>query len=479
MSLKLLGKQSLIYGVGHVAVRGVTFLLLPLYTNVFSLQDYGVISLAYTFLGFMGIVLNYGLDASLLKHYVPADKSERTSILTTAYFSFFLTTLVFSLLFFLFRSQVGTLLFGDANPEIAGLIAVILFLDTLWSIHVLILRAEGRAYKFTSVNFFNVIITLTLNLIFVLKFQWGILGVLLSNAITSFIIFTTTFPIIFQRISLSKLSWIQWKKLMHFGLPFLPSGIFAMILELSDRYILRYITDVGTVGLYNAGYKLGMLMMLVVMGFNMAWQPFFLKKEVQDRDYIARVTTITLAVLSFLFILILLWTDSIVTLNIGSFSLIGAEYWSATKIVSLIALAYIFHAAYLLQLPGVYLLEKPYWIPWIRGVVAVSNIALNFLLIPYYGIMGAATATCISFLLMAVLLFVVNKRFFLVKYEWNKILIICSTVFFIWLLQSTYELNIIVKLLFTVVFPFSLIQFGVVNLKSIFFLFSKKELPQN
>ncbi|MDP6936059.1 MAG: oligosaccharide flippase family protein [Candidatus Marinimicrobia bacterium] len=479
MSLKLLGKQAIIYGVGHIAVRGVTFLLLPLYTNVFSLQDYGVISLAYTFLGFMGIVLNYGLDASLLKHYVPAEKSERTSILTTAYVSFFFTTLVFSLLFFQFRSQVGTILFGDANPEIAGLVAAILFLDTLWSIHVLILRAEGKAYYFTTVNLINVIITLTLNLLFVFKFQWGIKGVLLSNTIASGIIFTTTLPIIFRRISLSKLSWIHWKKLMHFGLPFLPSGVFAMILELSDRYVLRYLTDVGTVGLYSAGYKLGMLMMLVVMGFNMAWQPYFLKKEVQDRDYITKVTTITLTGLGFLFILIILWIDTIVTFEIGSFSPIGSEYWSATQIVPLIALAYIFHAAYLLQLPGVYLLEKSFWIPWIRGVGAVSNIALNFLLIPIYGIMGAATATCISFILMAVILFMVNKRFFPVNYEWNKILIIGSTVFLIWLLQSTYEFSVIVNLLLTAAYPLSVILFRVVNYKSILLLFTKNELPQN
>lgn len=252
-----------------------------------------------------------------------------------------------------------------------------------------------------------------------------------------------------------------------------------MILELSDRYVLRYLTDVGTVGLYSAGYKLGMLMMLVVMGFNMAWQPYFLKKEVQDRDYITKVTTITLTGLGFLFILIILWIDTIVTFEIGSFSPIGSEYWSATQIVPLIALAYIFHAAYLLQLPGVYLLEKSFWIPWIRGVGAVSNIALNFLLIPIYGIMGAATATCISFILMAVILFMVNKRFFPVNYEWNKILIIGSTVFLIWLLQSTYEFSVIVNLLLTAVYPLSVILFRVVNYKSILLLFTKNELPQN
>ena len=186
---------------------------------------------------------------------------------------------------------------------------------------------------------------------------------------------------------------------MHFGLPFFPAGIFAMILELSDRYILRYLSGIDIVGLYNAGYKLGMLMMLVVMGFNMAWQPFFLKKEKTERDYIAKVTTLIMALLGFILILLTIWIDDLVQIQLFGISFFGEQYWSSTKIVPVIALAYLFHAAYLLQLPGVYLMEKSSWIAWIRGLGAISNVVLNFTLIPHFGILGAATATCSSCLL--------------------------------------------------------------------------------
>ena len=74
MSLKTLAMQSFIYGFGHILARLVTFLLLPFYTNILSQSEFGVISLIYTFLGFMTVILHYGLDASLLKHYVPAER---------------------------------------------------------------------------------------------------------------------------------------------------------------------------------------------------------------------------------------------------------------------------------------------------------------------------------------------------------------------------------------------------------------------
>ena len=470
MSIKKLGTQSLIYGAGHVAARGVTFLLLPIYTNLFSLSDYGIISLVYTFLGFMNVILHYGLDASLLKHYVPADIEERKSILTNAYASFLLTTILFFLFLVFFRNDISGLLFGSPFPSITLMVAGILFFDVLWSMHVLLLRAEGKPVFYTAVSFINVFLTLGLNILFVIYLKLGISGVLISNLITSGCIFFITFPIIIKRISITTLSVKQWKRMMKFGLPFLPAGIFSMILELSDRYILRYLTNIETVGIYNAGYKLGMLMLLVVMGFNMAWQPYFLKKEKNEREYIANVTTYVLSGLGFLWILILIWTDTLVKLQFGDSTFFGDQYWASTQIVSIIALAYIFHALFLLQLPGVYLLERSGLIAWIRGLGAVSNIILNLLFIPEYGIVGAACATCISFILMAVFIFMVNRKLFEIKYEWKKILLITSLAISIWISVHQFPLDNVGKIGFTILYPLIMFSTGILrfnNLKTL------------
>ena len=118
--------------------------------------------------------------------------------------------------------------------------------------------------------------SLLLNILFVLQFKMGVYGVLLSNFIISTILFIVTIPFNYNRINFKKASIYSWRKMMKFGLPLLPSGVFAMMMELADRYILKLMTDLYTVGIYSSGYMLGMLMMLIVMGFNMAWQPFFL-----------------------------------------------------------------------------------------------------------------------------------------------------------------------------------------------------------
>ena len=77
MSIRVLGKQSLIYGLGHVMARLITFLLLPLYTHSFSQEEYGALSLAYAFMGFALILYRYGMDTALMKYSVQTDGHER------------------------------------------------------------------------------------------------------------------------------------------------------------------------------------------------------------------------------------------------------------------------------------------------------------------------------------------------------------------------------------------------------------------
>ena len=118
MSIAKLGKQSLVYGMGTILTRIVTFLLLPIYTNVLSVQDYGIISLIYTFLGFMNVLLHYGLDASLLKNYVPADLNEKKSILTNSYTSFLITSIIFFIILINIQGSVSLFLFGINSHSI-------------------------------------------------------------------------------------------------------------------------------------------------------------------------------------------------------------------------------------------------------------------------------------------------------------------------------------------------------------------------
>ncbi|MBC8402426.1 MAG: oligosaccharide flippase family protein [Candidatus Marinimicrobia bacterium] len=460
--IKTLSQQTLIYGAGHIFARMITFLLLPLYTNVFGRGEYGVISLAYIFMGFMAVIVRYGMDSALMRHYISATRADRKAYLSTVYVSYLISTILFVLVFHLLRYRIDEAILGGEYPEFITIISLIIAFDLLWFVPTLLMRSEEKPLPYITISLLNVGLSLTLNLLLVLKFHMGIRGVLISNLVTSCFLFTITLPYVIVRIELKSISISLWKKMMKFGLPFLPAGIFAMLMELSGRYILKYMTDLNTVGLYSSGYKLGALMLLVVMGFNMGWQPFFLKTNIEkDRKRIfARIATYVMAILGFIWILLVVWVEDIIQLEIMGVTLYGEAYWASTVFVPWVALGYFFFAAYNLQLPGVFISEKTKWVALIRGLGAGSTIGLNFLFIYYFGAIGAALATCLSFMIMAIAMFLVNRSIFPIVYEWSRLVRIGIFMIMTIILFLSFDLSFNGKLLITVLYPFGLLLTG-------------------
>ena len=468
MSIKLLGKQSLVYGFGHVITRLVTFLLLPLYTNQFTPEQYGIVALFYTFVPLLNIVVRYGMGAAFLKNYVPANKEDRMSIMTNVIISLFLTGIPFLLLFYFFREELSLVFFGVVKPSYVVMMGMIIFLDTIWSIPMLALRAENRPRLFIFFSFLNVGVTLFCNLVFIIIFKMNIGSIFLSNLIASLIIFILVLPYIYQRFRFSSLSIVKWKAILSFALPFLPAGLFAMAMEVADRYILKLLTDLETVGIYNAGYKIGVLMLLVVNGFNMGWQPYFLEKNFDSRSKLyPRINSIVLAILGFIWILLLFWTDDLIKTSFLGITFFGSDFFGSLNIIPWIGLSYFFYGFYHLQTPGVFLKNRPKYAAWTRLFGAFSNIGLCFLLIPMFGAVGAAYATCISFGLMALSMFCINRYLIFVKLEYKSLFIIFSLLIISYAAFSVYKDNSIVNLLIMFFYIVVIFYFKIINIQSI------------
>ena len=469
MSIKLLGKQSLVYGFGHVVTRLVTFLLLPLYTNKFTPEQYGVVALFYTFVPLLNIIMRYGMGAAFLKNYVPANSEERVSIMTNVIVSLFISGIPFLALFYFFRVDLAYVFFGVVKPSYVVIMGVIVFLDTIWSIPMLAFRAENRPHIFITLSLLNVGITLFCNLLFIIVFKMSIGSIFLSNLISSSSLFILVIPYISQRFKISSLSITKWKTILSFALPFIPAGLFAMAMEIADRYILKLLTDLETVGIYNAGYKIGVLMLLLVNAFNMGWQPYFLEKNFDSQSKIyPRINTIVLSVLGFVWITLLFWTDELIKTKIFGLTFFGAEFFDSLLIVPWIGLSYFFYGFYLLQTPGIFLKNRPKYAAWTRLFGAFVNIGLCFLFIPVYGAIGAAYATCISFALMALLMYSINRYLIMVKLEVRNLTIIFLLLVISYIAFIFYEDSSIINLIMMCFYVIIIFYYNIINIKNLY-----------
>lgn len=474
-----LGQKSFAYMIGHLATRAISFLLLPLYTNMLAPADMGILSLAFTVSAFGLILFHFGFDSAIMRFYVGETKERQQQVLTTAYMTQLVIIFIFTSIFFSVRAPLAPILLGINRPDWLALIIFIIALDTVWVIPLHLFRAHEKPRLFVTFSLLNVTITMGLNILLVGKLHLGVEGALMTNLAASGIMFITTFPWVYRRLSLRAWDSPTLKALLKFGLPFMPAGLFTMTMEMSSRYMLRWLGDLETVGLFSAGYKLGMLMAILVMGFNMGWQPFYLRrgKQPDAEPVFARVATYFMALMGFVLLTGTAWVDMLVRLPLGgSATLLGPEYWSSTNIVPLVLLGYCGLGAYVLLLPGVHLLAKSKWVMLYRGAGAVATIALNLALIPPYGALGAAMAMTLSFFLMAVIAFTINQQFYYIPFEWSRLIRIALLATAGLLLYYKLQPSLMLSIGLTLLMPLGLLFGGALNAQERTWLMRKLHL---
>ncbi|MCH8326534.1 MAG: polysaccharide biosynthesis C-terminal domain-containing protein, partial [Bacteroidetes bacterium] len=262
------------------------------------------------------------------------------------------------------------------------------------------------------------------------------------------------------------------KSFLKFGLPYFPAGLGAMLIQGIDRPILAHLTDLSTVGVYSANYKLGIFMMLFVSTFQFAWQPFFLQNEGEKnaKDIFSKVFTYFALVGSFVLVFISLFISDIVKINIFGYTIIGSDYWGGLNIVPIILLGYLFYGFYIVFTAGIYIKEKSIYIPFITFGGAFINIISNVLLIPILGLIGAALSTLVSYLFLAAALLIVTQKFYRIEYEFLRIgkiffgIFIVAVIYY-WLLNFG-DLFFIYKILLSLLFIIYIFVF-VVNKQEI------------
>ena len=452
-SLRKFGKDTFIYSFGNLFIRFISFTLVPVYTNIFSRHEFGTYSLIFTFIGFIQIIYNYGMASVLMKFY-SNDPDKKSTVITTAFISLFVTSIIFSLFLIIFATPLSSILFSESRPDWFWYIAGILFLDTISVRALIIIRFENRPVLFTSIALANVFVSLGANIVLVYQYQMGITGAIIATLMASIASFLLTLHVVIKNLDFSKYSFVLFKKMMSFGLPFLPAAIFQIIMDLADRYLIDWILGREMVGLYNAGYKIGSLMLILTTGFNLGWQPYFMTKE-KDRDapeLFARIALYVLTMFITMWIVFILFGEYFIKFSVSGFSLIGPEFQASAPIIPIVMSGYIFLLFYDLFMPGIFFKNQTRLLPLYRGIGAISNIALNLIFIPKWGIAGAAWATCLSFGFMTIPLYFKSQSLFHIPYHGKKMITVIGAGISIFAIQSYYHFDYLKGLILFVIF---------------------------
>jgi len=478
--LKSLSKDTLIYGSSTIIGRFLNFFLVPFYTHKFLPAEYGIVAILYSYIAILNVFFSIGLESGYMKFASTLEKGTKKQNFSNPYIIVFLNSLFLSALIFIYSSHLSDVFqIEEKYSYLIRYSALILLFDTIILIPFAYLRLHNKAKSFAGIKIVNILINVILNFILISYLNFGIEAVFISNLISSVITFIFLLPVLKENFDLS-FSRELVSELLRFSIPYIPAGIAANLVQIIDRPILKYLTDDKTVGIYQANYKLGIFMMLIVSMFEFAWRPFFLNnaKDPDAKNIFSKVLTLFVLLSSFFFLIISVFITDIVKIDLPfGYNLIGKAYWAGLSIVPVVLFAYLLNGMYVNFMAGIYIEKKTKYLPLITGLGAASNIIVNFILIPKYSYMGAAVATLISYLIMMLGIYYVSNKYYKINYEYKKIGLIflslaVSTGLF-YFVTGSMSLSWYVKLAFPVIFVLLVSMLKVFNYSSLRKLISK------
>lgn len=423
--LKRLTTDSAFYGISNVLGRFITFLLMPFYTHLLPKADYGIVLVVYSFVAFLNAAFTFGLEPAYMRFVTDGDTQRRNRIFSSAIWFITAVSLVLGGLLLALRPQILSLLeIGDAAAAIVPLALAMVALDAFNVIPFAALRMEQRPRAFAAIRLASIVINVGLNVLFIYVLRWPVTAVFLAGVLSSLSSTLFLMPTILSH-GRSGVDRGLLRELLAYGLPTLPGAVSIMMVEIIDKPIMLKLTDAETVAEYGANYKLGIFMMLVVTMFRYAWQPFYLQlaSSEEAKRLFARVLTYLVLAGVFIVLTLSLFIDNIVAIPLrGGRSLIPPEYWSGLGIVPIILFSYLWAGIAQVLNAGIYIEKKTTHILYGTALGAVLNIVLNFLLIPIWGMYGAAFATFAAYFSIAGYYGIAGRRIYPIRFETGRLL---------------------------------------------------------
>lgn len=408
-----------IYGVGDVATSLVSLLLLPVYTRYLDPAEYGVIALLLTVEAVAKIVFRWGVDTAFMRlYYDCADQAARQRLASTLFF--FLAAVNGALLAggILGAGALSRQLFGTADQALlVALVIANTFVFSFYFIPFQVMRIGEQSKQFIALVSVRSLATIAARLLLVIGGGLGVLGIVVADVVVT-LIFTAVLSRWFAPLIRPVFSPPLLREALGFGLPRIPHSLAHQVMGVADRYLLSAYATLADVGLYSIGASFGLALKLFLSAFEYAWTPFFLgvMREPDAPRIYSRVSTYVVAVLVLLVAGLCAIAPDLVRLTTT------AEFHQAARVTPWIALGVMFQGLYLIGSIGLVITKSTTRYPIATGIAAATSLAANVLLIPRYGLMGAAWANTIAYATLAAVTVAFSLRAYPIAYEWNRLL---------------------------------------------------------
>ncbi len=399
-----LSKDVLIYGSGRIAVQALGFLTVPVYTRLFSTSDYGVIESIGAFASVVALVASLGMESASQRSffdYTPIQADERRGVLSTAFWTLLVWSGILGISLSLGRIFVSKTLLESSNFSLLVGLAMLTIPVSITSNYFReILRMRHQPERFAILSVINGLAFVGSSLYLVAMRGLGLLGYYLGALTGSLVAQVASWWVVRDGIHLT-FNRRELRVMLAYGLPLVPVAASMLVLQVADRFFLLHYASTSEVGLYSLSVRLSNLLLFGVTAFGSAWSPFMLELYNRDpsQERSVRAQTLTLVTL------VLCIGSVCLSVFAREFFLTVTDpaYENSYRAVALLCGSIVALGMNSVIMSGITLSRQTHYFTRYTIIAAVINLGLNFLVIPPWGMVGAATATFLSYVLLSVL----------------------------------------------------------------------------
>ena len=440
LQMKILAKETAIYGVSSIVGKFLNWMLVPLYTYVLQQQsDYGIVTNLYAWTALLLVILTYGMETGFFRFINKEDENPRT-VYTTSLITLFTTSLLFALACILWQAPIASLIGYPSHSEFIAILGVTVAIDAFASIPFAYLRYKKRPLQFAALKLLFVFLNIALNLFFLVlcpKIQdWSIISswydpnygvgyVFVANILATGIQTLFLIPAVAEGFKGSKsskgiFSWDLLGQLLKYSLPLLVLGVCGIMNQTLDRILFPFLytgEDAQTqLGIYGACFKVAMVMMMFTQAFRYAYEPFVFAKH-KDRESVAAYADAMKYYIIFSYMILL---GMIVYLDLLKF-IVAPSYWEGLRIVPIVLWTYIFQGVYFNLSFWYKLTDQTQWGAYFSLLGVAITFGLQVVFVPRIGYMASALSSTVCYLVIMLLSYLVGRRNLTIPYDLRRI----------------------------------------------------------
>jgi len=464
-SIKISFKESVIYGLGNVAVKIVGLILIPIYTNkeYFLVEEFGALAILEACGLVLTAVMASALPQSLTRWFWDKDhRGNQKGIFFMSLSTQIIVSLAFCLVLIPLSGSVSQLIFSHTNWGKA--IILVILASSIQSVNNIIntlMRLQSRSLLYSLTNLLKLLIVLSLTLYFVLVKRMGVEGIFLAQVIGNAVIVLTLTGYAFRNIRPFFDSTI-FSSMSIYGFPLLLANISAAALSVIDKFSLQSMAVLKSVALYALAFKIASVLKLVIVdSIKLALGPMMIKRidSPDNKRFYSKALLYSSYIVMFAIIPVSLFSYELIKILPGS-----GEYIGAAVIVPILAISMLFMNMKEVTVYGLHIAKKTNIIGIIVAGVTLFGLGINILLIPVFDIAGAAIAYLLSQVVYLLACYHFSQKAFYVPYELRKvflILIVGAALSFSALLINGMDLvpRLLLKAGSVISFPFILYLF--------------------